>query len=254
VSKKLLLLCYHIFFFFEKDKTEKLSNWHYADIQTCVGSTNRYFITFTRRPQRDRAGTQIARQDQALSGHVSPTWTRRCQSHSMICMQIELCPRGNWPATYTLSVPSAQLLITTLRPLLYPSLTDPYHIQEGDLYRRSSDVNATIKSQDTGTKVAIKILSASCLHLDRKSMRLCQILWRQTPLNACTKLYTSSLPFDKAVERKYVDKALLNSFFDTPIYGDQYLRWSYNKTSGLIRKFINLHLKHEVRYVCRRTI
>jgi hypothetical protein len=58
VKKGTLALLPH---FFEIDKTEKLSNRHYTDIQTCVGATSRYFITFTRRHQRDRAGKQPGR-------------------------------------------------------------------------------------------------------------------------------------------------------------------------------------------------
>lgn len=128
--KNVTLALLPLFSFFEKDKTEKLSNWHYADTQTCVGSTNQYFVTFTTRHQRDGPDIQIDGQDQALSGHVSPTWTQRCQSHSMICMQIELCPRRN----DLLHILCLFLQPNSLLWLFAPycsSLTDPYHIQRG---------------------------------------------------------------------------------------------------------------------------
>jgi hypothetical protein len=162
------LLCYQIFLY-GGDKTEKLSNEYYADIYTYVrGFHKPTFCNIYEETSNRQAGYTNTR---AVPGDFRSrvsTWMLRCQIPHAICMQIELCPKGNWLAPQSLSVPWVQSFITTLSlPLLTLFVSNV-----GDLYWRGPNVNATIKGQDAETKVVIKILSASCSHYDRKSKRI----------------------------------------------------------------------------------
>jgi hypothetical protein len=168
--KRWLLLCCQKFFY-GGDKTEKLSNRHYADIQTCAGFTDRYFITFTRRHQRDELDTQILWQYPAISGHVLLPEGCVSRSPTRFACRLNYVPRGiDLLHSLYLFLYSNPLL--RLYPLLSSPFTDPFHTQRGISLLKGFECKCNNKRTRCWNKSRNKNSVWFVFTLDRKSKRI----------------------------------------------------------------------------------